>query len=224
MKKRIFFDMDGTLNKVTDALLDESGKVQVEKIYKENNFYLNIKPEPNVIDMVRELKKSYGNNVELFVLSACELGDPPGFEKQKDKWLDKHEVPIKPENRIYIPLNGNKADYIPKGLRDGDILIDDYNKNLEEFRYEYAKAGKKCECIKVVTEHNDRGLGLCGGEKNDLWQGKRVYTDKSAQENIKLLFEARTPMKDRISKAKQQAQQINAQQRQKSAPYKNKAR
>lgn len=182
---RIFFDIDGTLNNITKALLDEDGKVQVEKIYKDKKFYENIEPEKNMIVALKQLAEK--SNYEIFIISACELGDPPGFEKQKDNWLDKNKIPVSYSNRIYVGFNEKKTDCIPGGIQDGDILIDDYNKNLDEWESEGISKGVKSLGIKVCTDYNDTGEGLCGGEKNKRWVGERVSTRKSPEQNVSII-------------------------------------
>lgn len=182
---RVFFDMDGTLNKITDSLMDENGSVQLEKMYKTENFFEHIEPEKNMIELVNKLSEQ---GVEVFSLSSCELGDPPGFEKQKDKWLDKHNVNIAQENRIYVPYGEDKTDYIPGGLQDGDVLVDDYNLNLEEWQKKAADKEVNAKAVKAVNKLNDKGLGALGGDKGNIWDGDRIYTSFSADLNANTIL------------------------------------
>lgn len=170
---RVFFDLDGTLNKITNSLLDENGSVQLEKMYKTKKFFEHIEPEKNMLELVNELSE---RGVDVYALSACELGDPPGFEKQKDNWLDKHGVNIKPENRIYVPYGKDKTDHIPGGLQDGDILIDDYNINLKEWQDKANELNVNAKAVKAVNSLNDKGLGALGGDRGNIWTGERIYT------------------------------------------------
>lgn len=185
---RIFFDMDGTLNNITKALLDDNGKVQIEKIYKNKGFYEKIEPENNMVETLRQLFEK--TDYEIYIISACELGDPPGFEQQKNNWLDKNKIPVPLSNRIYVGFDEKKTDCIPGGIQDGDILIDDYNKNLEEWESEGISKGVKALGIKVCTDYNDTGKGLCGGEENKRWVGERVATKKSPEQNISAIENA----------------------------------
>lgn len=185
---RIFFDMDGTLNNITKALLDDNGKVQIEKIYKNKGFYEKIEPENNMIETLRQLFEK--TDYEIYIISACELGDPPGFEQQKDNWLDKNKIPVPLSNRIYVGFDERKTDCIPGGIQNGDILIDDYNKNLEEWESEGISKGVKALGIKVCTDYNDTGKGFCGGEENKRWVGERVATKKSPEQNISAIENA----------------------------------
>lgn len=182
---RVFFDMDGTLNKITNSLMDESGSVQLEKMYKTENFFEHIEPEKNMIKLVNKLSEQ---GVEVFSLSSCEPGDPPGFEKQKDKWLDKHHVNIVQENRIYVPYGEDKTNYIPGGLQNGDVLIDDYNLNLEEWQNKAADKKLNAKSVKAVNSLNDKGLGALGGDKGNIWDGVRIYTSFSADLNANAIL------------------------------------
>lgn len=182
---RVFFDMDGTLNKITNSLMDENGSVQLEKMYKTENFFEHVEPEEKMIELVNKLSE---DGVEVFCLSSCELGDPPGFEKQKDRWLDKHRVNIDQENRIYVPYGKDKTDYIPEGLQDGDVLIDDYNLNLKEWQNKATDKEVNAKAVKAVNSLNDKGLGALGGDKGNIWDGDRVYTSFSAELNANTIL------------------------------------
>lgn len=184
-KMRVFFDMDGTLNKITNSLMDENGSVQLEKMYKTENFFEHVEPEKKMIELVNKLSE---DGIEVFSLSSCELGDPPGFEKQKDRWLDKHSVNIDQENRIYVPYGKDKTDYIPGGLQDGDVLIDDYNVNLKEWQNKAADKDVNAKAVKAVNSLNDKGLGALGGDKGNIWDGDRVYTSFSAEFNANTIL------------------------------------
>ena len=46
MKKRVFIDMDGTLYRFHDHILDESGHVQIEKMY-ELDFFVKLESFEN---------------------------------------------------------------------------------------------------------------------------------------------------------------------------------
>lgn len=184
-KMRVFFDMDGTLNKITNSLMDENGSVQLEKMYKTENFFEHVEPKEKMIELVNKLSE---DGVEVFCLSSCELGDPPGFEKQKDRWLDKHSVNIDQENRIYVPYGKDKTDYIPGGLQDGDVLIDDYNLNLKEWQNKAVASCVNAKVVKAVNSLNDKGLGALGGDKGNIWNGDRVYTSFSAELNANTIL------------------------------------
>lgn len=184
-KMRVFFDMDGTLNKITNSLMDENGSVQLEKMYKTENFFEHVEPEKKMIELVNKLSE---DGIEVFSLSSCELGDPPGFEKQKDRWLDKHSVNIDQENRIYVLYGKDKTDYIPGGLQDGDVLIDDYNVNLKEWQNKAADNEVNAKAVKAVNSLNDKGLGALGGDKGNIWDGDRIYTSFSAEFNANTIL------------------------------------
>lgn len=51
MKKRVFIDMDGTLYRFHDHIVDESGHVQIEKMY-EPDFFIKLDPFENMKDAI----------------------------------------------------------------------------------------------------------------------------------------------------------------------------
>lgn len=187
MKRRIFFDIDGTLNKITEALIDEeSGKVNIEKMYKEKDFFTNLKVENNMLDFLKMLQEDKDN--EIFILSSCELGDPPGFEKQKLKWLEDNDIKFDESHIIFSSLTSKKVDNVPDGIKDNDILIDDYNVNLNEWIEAAKEKRVQALAIKACTNYNDTGTGKSGGDVNSLWSGDRVYSNLSAKDNKSIFY------------------------------------
>lgn len=53
MKKRVFIDMDGTLYRFHDHIVDESGHVQIEKMY-EPDFFIKLDPFENMKDAINQ--------------------------------------------------------------------------------------------------------------------------------------------------------------------------
>lgn len=154
-KQRLFVDMDGTLAefKVVDTL---------EKLY-EKDYFLNLKPNENVIEAVRWLVDE--ENIEVYVLSAV-LSDSKYALDEKNKWLDKYLPEIKMENRIFPPCGKDKKDYLPDGIRTDDVLLDDYTKNLQAWE----PPAKGIKCLNGIN--NTKGT----------WQGSRIQLDKMAYE------------------------------------------
>ena len=54
MKKRVFIDMDGTLYRFHDHILDESGHVQIEKMY-ELDFFVKLESFENMKEAINLL-------------------------------------------------------------------------------------------------------------------------------------------------------------------------
>lgn len=178
-EKRLFIDMDGTLAHFTDAVLDEDGQVQIRKMY-EPDFFKKLEPFYNIIEGIKLLMNKMPD-VDVFILSAAQPGDPPGFIKQKHSWIDKFLPEIDYEHRIFSDPKYEKSNYIPNGIQKNDYLLDDFNKNLEEF---IAAGGNGIKCKNNL---NHRGLGLYGGRVGKIWKGFIVEHDKNPEEIAKVI-------------------------------------
>jgi 5'(3')-deoxyribonucleotidase len=102
---------------------DKGMELALEQMY-EQGFFLNLKPF--MTDVPKQLMEM-GHQV--FILSA--YVDTPYCRKEKKLWVAKHHPNIPATNIILIRAGRNKADYADV---QGNILIDDYGKNLEEWR------------------------------------------------------------------------------------------
>ena len=96
------------------------------------------------------------------------LSDSKYALHEKNSWLDTYLPEIKNENRIFTPCGVAKHSSISK-VNKTDILLDDYNLNLEEWR----KAGGTS--IKLGNHMNDRG------NDDPLWNGNRIRYDFSPE-------------------------------------------
>lgn len=168
---RLFVDMDGTLARFHDRILDEEGAVQIEKMY-EKGYFENLEPFQNMVDMVNCIVEKYEDKVEVFVLSAVDHNEMYGIVEQKNAWIDKYLPHIDKEHRMYPEIGMSKVAVIPGGVKATDILIDDYNKNLREWE---EVGGKAVKCINNV---NHQGIGRFGGDKGLLWDGDVVSYDE----------------------------------------------
>ena len=167
-KQRVFVDMDGTLARFHDE------DRYLERMWEEG-FFEQLKPFENAVDTVKALAKD--PSIEVFILSAAIEGEPPYCVAQKHAWLDKYLPEIDKSHRIFTGVGENKAELIPHGIRASDVLIDDYNKNLDEWQ---AYGGHS---VKFVNNINHKGL------VGELWQGDLIYHDKPVAETIKDLRE-----------------------------------
>ena len=154
MQKRLFIDMDGTLARFHD-------EVQYLERMFEKDFFLELKPFEKMVEALR-LFVADNPGIPVFILSACVVGAPPYCRKEKQEWCDKHLPFIKPENTLFVPMNKNKADFIPGGITHNDYLYDDYNKNLEQWQQ---SGGQAIKC-----KNNINHLGKYG----KLWEGKLI--------------------------------------------------
>lgn len=86
-----------------------------------------------------------------YILSACPQWDPGGIDEKKE-WSEKHfNIP---NNRIFIVKRSDKQKY----AKEGDILIDDYDKNIKE--WENAGGTGILHTSAAQTIHKLTGLGF----------------------------------------------------------------
>ena len=154
---RIFVDMDGTLARFHDEVK------YLERMWEEG-FFKELKPFEEIVDSIHILKRD-NPEAEIFILSAAIEGEPPYCQQQKHEWLDRYLPEIDRSHRIFTEIGKPKADYIEGGISATDILIDDYNKGLEEWE----KSGGTA--VKCVNNINHKGL------VGPLWEGKLIHND-----------------------------------------------
>ena len=154
---RIFVDMDGTLARFHDEVK------YLERMWEEG-FFKELKPFEEIVDSIHILKRD-NPEAEIFILSAAIEGEPPYCQQQKHEWLDRYLPEIDRSHRIFTEIGKPKADYIEGGISATDVLIDDYNKGLEEWE----KSGGTA--VKCVNNINHKGL------VGPLWEGKLIHND-----------------------------------------------
>lgn len=168
-RPRLFVDMDGTLARFHDEVQ------YLERMY-EPDFFQNLKPFRGAVETIREYMREYPD-AEVFILSSAVPGEPPGCERQKQAWLDKYLPEIGRAHRLFPEMGTDKSTVIPGGIRKTDVLLDDYNKNLDEWR----SAGGVS--VKFVNNINDKAL------IGKRWDGARLYHDAEVSNNVKFLAE-----------------------------------
>lgn len=166
--KRLFIDMDGTLAKFHDE------DRYLERMF-EKDFFKELKPFDNLVDGIKQFSRE-NPDVEMFVLSAFVDGEPPYCQGEKHIWLSNHLPEVDIQHRIFTPMGCDKAAYIPNVISQNDYLLDDYNKNLEQFQ---AAGGSSIKC-----KNNINHKGLIG----PLWQGAVIDNAKSPSEISAGLF------------------------------------
>lgn len=150
-KTRVFVDMDG--------VLAEFNKVdKIEDLY-EADYFANLKPMNNVVAAINHLNND--PMYDVYILSSV-LKDSKFAVTEKLSWLEKYmpEIRSNLSNVIFSECGKSKVGFVPNGVRRTDILLDDYTKNLNEWK----QAGGKA--VKVINGINN---------KTHRWQGDKVY-------------------------------------------------
>lgn len=118
MKESItyYFDMDGVLAKWNlGASLEEVAR---------RGYFLHREPEPEIIVALIYMAK-LGYDVR--ILSAAYEDDHSVHDKSL--WLDIYGLADIP--RVFVPYGKRKGDFVKE---EGNILIDDFTKNLDEWQ------------------------------------------------------------------------------------------
>ena len=132
---RLFVDMDGTLAKWNN--------VAFEQLYEEG-YYRNLEPNKRLLNDIKYLlqKGAY----DIYVLSAY-LTDSKYALQEKKEWLKEHLPELPEEKQLFVPFGESKAAFFDKNnltpITATDILLDDYTKNLLEWK-EWGGTGVKC--------------------------------------------------------------------------------
>ena len=174
-KSRLFIDLDGTVARFYDASPN-----YLEEMY-EKGYFRNLQPYEEMTEGIKLFMEQH-KDVEVFTLSAKVNGEPPYCEAEKQEWLDEYLPEIDREHRLFTEIGHNKAEYIPNGISNTDVLYDDYNKNLIDWENSGGVA------LKCHNNINMKGLGAYGGDKV-MWEGQVLKNDIEPQEIANSLYE-----------------------------------
>ena len=159
---RIFVDMDGTLAKWNN--------VEFEELFEEG-YYRNLEPNENILNEVNHLIRQ---GEDVYILSAY-LTESDYAKKEKQEWVKQHLPQLPQEKQIFVPYGTNKAEYLKEHyspITNQDYLIDDYTKNLLEWK-EFGGIG-----VKYLNGIN---------HTKATWQGLMIY-EKTPHYNNTHLF------------------------------------
>lgn len=162
MNRRIFVDMDGSL---AEWIENESTDVLYEKGY-----YENLKPNEFLLQVIKEL---INKGEDIYILSSF-LNDSEYALEEKKNWLDRYLPELPNDKRLFVKYGENKTSIIPNGISKFDYLIDDYSKNL----FDWKDAGGIA--IKFLNGINN---------KSKQWQGLNVKENASLYEDLMFILE-----------------------------------
>lgn len=125
-KKRLFVDMDGVLAKWIENEPFEA--------VCEPGYFLNLPPNICVVDAVKALCESVDRRgTEVYILSA--VLDNGHAEREKRMWLDTYCPFIPEKHRLFVSCDERKSTAVGS-VSKSDFLLDDYTKNLREWKDE----------------------------------------------------------------------------------------
>lgn len=161
MKRRIFVDMDGTLAKWNN--------VDMPDVLYEKGYFENLEANNNLVQEVRNLIKE---GEDIYILSSF-LNDSKYALEEKQNWLDKYLPEINYSRRIFVEYGNKKSKSIQNGITFSDFLIDDYTKNLLDWK-----------------EAGGTGIKFLNGinHTKGTWQGFLLKNDEEIENSLKQII------------------------------------
>jgi 5'(3')-deoxyribonucleotidase len=137
MKKRLFFDLDGTL-------IEYKPVISVEQ-FLQPGYFLYLRPFCQMLKTVQALMED--PDVEVYILTGIPKKSKTA-KREKLTWI-KWNLPGFPEDHCLFVINGeDKQESVPGGIRNSDCLIDDYSHNLHFWK------GKGIKAMNGVNGHH----------------------------------------------------------------------
>lgn len=152
MKKRYFIDIDGTL------------AVYISKDYawwEIDGIFRYLQPQERVLQAIKTL---INKQEEVYIITAYHRSTPQ-VKFDKIYWLQKHLPEINLSHQIYTFCGEDKTRYIPNGVKSTDILLDDFNRNLEDWR---EAGGVSIKLLNGInSKHSWGGTSISAQETSD---------------------------------------------------------
>ena len=144
---------------------------------KSQHYFLNLEPDYTMIHIADMIHRHCEQTEdEMYILTSLSAKNMIFNEHFHDKilWLNKF-MPYIDINHILISVTNKRdtVEYITNhDITRHDILIDDYNKNLQEW-----------------TVCNGTSVKYCNGINNpDSFAGKKIYHNRSADDAVAILL------------------------------------
>lgn len=169
MNRRIFIDMDGTLAKWKNV-------INADELY-EQGYYLNLEPNSKLIE---EIKSLIWKGEDIYILSSFLDGSKYALD-EKNKWLDKYLPELDNERRIFVKYGDNKSDYIKSGISNSDYLLDDYTKNLIDWKI---AGGTGIKYLNGINHTKGTWKGLILDGNNDYYSLNRLLNNYYNEKDI----------------------------------------
>lgn len=139
-KPSIYFDIDGTLGK---WYADSRGYESLSQILNPYfHYFLDIEEHKYMIELARQMQDQ---GFDVCIVSAADRDTI----RDKAKWVDQNLPFIPKENVFFAPLGADKTHFV-KGNAEISVLIDDYNKNLNQWK------GHAIKAINTVNSHQEK--------------------------------------------------------------------
>lgn len=195
--KRLFIDMDGTLA--------EFHPVDTMETLYEQGYFAQLAPHENVVNGIKTFMRE-NPDAEVFILSSV-LTDSPYAQAEKNAWLDRYLPEIGMDNRIFASCGSAKNEFVPGGVRENDVLLDDYSKNLHEWSGKTLKLmngingtkgsfqGEKISAEMPASEFAGKLASFCEGKESSLQEeaDKADIENLSYEDKFKIIIETEFP-------------------------------
>lgn len=124
-KSIIYFDMDGVLANWNHMKSEKHPDgITMEDVFTKG-YFKNLEPIEEFIELANTL---YEKGMDIRIVSKAKY-----FAiEEKIEWLNKYLPFISKKHMYFVPLEANKIDFVPT-IKPIDILIDDYNPNIDNW-------------------------------------------------------------------------------------------
>lgn len=175
-KINLYFDMDGVLAKYDRHAYEE--RIGQGPMYKQlgGHYFRNVAPDDRALDLLETALKYPGEFEVNIITTLTNLGGV-FMEQHADKlqWLAENvKSHVFRDGIDFIPVIGSKrriASWLKRDILDyQDILIDDYNPNLEDW-----------------WEHGGLAVKYLNGINSPSFSGPMITTDMSSEDILEML-------------------------------------